>query len=74
MADMIAVLFAVVRMWAAKPEEVKVPKRSEMLASWCLPFMAASLREAEKEQDALALYESVKKLAARQAAQKGQKE
>ena len=75
MADLVAVLFAVVRMWAANPEKVNIPKRSETLASWCLPFMSAAVRAAEKELDALALLESVKNLAARQAAkEKAKKE
>lgn len=72
MADLVTVLFALVKMWAAEPEKVTVPRRSDTLASWCLPFMSASVKEAEKEQDALALFESVKNLAARQAAKEGE--
>ncbi len=66
LADVVCMLFGVVRMWAASPEKVKVPKRSELLASWCLPMLASSARAAEKEADALALYESVKHLAEKQ--------
>ena len=65
LADIAALMFATIRMWAAKPDEVKVPKRSETLASWALPFMASALKAEEEEAAALALFESVKKLQAR---------
>ena len=55
-------------MWAANPKKVKIPKRSESLASWCLPIMSRSLKAGEEEQEAIELYESVKRLAEKQKA------
>lgn len=68
LADIMSMMFALVRMWAADQEKVKIPKRSESLASWCLPMMAQSVKAGEDEQDALALFESVKRLADKQKA------
>lgn len=63
------VLVAVVRQWAGKDSKIEVPKRSQTLASWCLPIMskacehAAAEAEADrKERDALALFNMVKDL------------
>lgn len=68
LADLAALMFASIRMWAAKPDEVKVPRRSEMLKGWALPFMASALEAEEKEQEALALFAAVKNLKAKQEA------
>lgn len=51
LADIKALLFALLRMWAAKPENVEVPSRSESLESWALPYLAASLKLAEAQQE-----------------------
>lgn len=57
-------------MLAAKPDEVKVPKRSELLKGWALPFTASALQAEEEEAAALALFNSVKNLQAKQEAKK----
>lgn len=54
------------RMWAANPKEVDIPKRSETLASWCLPMMASSVKASEDEAEALQLFKAVQNLAAKQ--------
>jgi hypothetical protein len=66
LANITALLVVLIRAWSSTPEKVKIPKLSETLASWCLPFLSSSLRETEKEQEALELFESVQSLAARQ--------
>ena len=63
LADIVALLFGVIRMWAANPEKVKPPKRSETLASWCLPMLSSSLKAGEDEAAALELLHSVERLA-----------
>ena len=65
LADMATLMFATIRMWAAKPDEVKVPKRSELLKGWALPFTASALMAEEKEAEALALFNAVKNLQAK---------
>lgn len=67
LADIVAMLCALARLWAANPGDVKIPERSATLSSWCLPMLSSSLKAAEKERDALALYESVKRLAQKMA-------
>jgi hypothetical protein len=47
---------------------VKVPKRSELLKGWALPFTASALKAEEEEQEALALFNAVKNLQAKQEA------
>lgn len=49
-------------MQASKPDQIKIPKRSEILGGWCLPFLSKSLKASEEEQEALELFESVKRL------------
>jgi hypothetical protein len=68
LADLATLMFASIRMWAAKPDAVKVPRRSELLKGWALPFMALALEAEEKEQEALALFTAVKNLKAKQEA------
>ena len=63
LADLLASMFALVRMWASNPGEVKPPKRSEVLASWMLPMLSSSIKAGEDESAALSLFESVKRLA-----------
>lgn len=65
LADIAALMFALIRMWAAKPDAVKVPRRSELLKGWALPFTASALEAAESEQEALALFNAVKNLKAK---------
>jgi hypothetical protein len=52
----------------AKPDAVKIPKRSELLKGWALPFMASALKAEEEEAEALALFNAVKNLKAKQEA------
>lgn len=52
----------VIRLWVENPRSLKIPKRSETLRDWCLPMMSASVAADEKEREALALYESVKRI------------
>lgn len=66
LADITALLVCGLRMQAAEPERVKVPRRSETLAGWCLPMLSSSVKAGEDEADARALYDSVKNLAERQ--------
>ena len=66
--DIAALMFAVIREWAAKPDAVKIPKRSELLKGWALPFTASALEAEEKEAEALALFNSVKNLKAKKEA------
>ena len=68
LADIASLMFAVIRMWAAKPDEVKIPKRSELLKGWALPFTASALKAEEEEQAALELFNAVKNLQAKQEA------
>jgi len=68
LSDIASLMFAVIRMWAAKPDAVKIPKRSELLKGWALPFMASALKAEEEESEALALFNSVKNLQAKQEA------
>ena len=53
LADISALLFGLIRMWAASPEKIAVPTRAKTLASWCLPMMVKSLEAGEKEAAAL---------------------
>lgn len=49
-----------------KREDFKALTPSKTLAAWCLPVMSRSLAAAEAEREALALFQSVQNLAARQ--------
>ena len=68
LADVTALLVKLVAMWAKNGDEVKIPKRSEQLAAWALPFTASALKAEEEEQKALALFNAVKNLQAKQEA------
>ena len=68
LADITALLVKLVAMWAKNGDEVKIPKRSEQLAAWALPFTASALMAEEKEAEALALFNAVKNLQAKQEA------
>lgn len=39
-----------------------MPSRAETLKAWCLPMLSRSLEAEEKEREALALFNSVKRL------------
>lgn len=45
-----------------KPQEVKIPERSEIVGGWCLPMMSKSLKADEEERAALELFNSVKRM------------
>jgi hypothetical protein len=45
-----------------------VPTTAEALEAFCLPAMAEAVKEDEKEREALALFNSIKNLAAKQEA------
>ena len=49
-----------------KREDYKYFTSSKTLATWCLPLMSRALAQAEEEQAAKALFDSVKNLAERQ--------
>ena len=62
MADIYTMLLLLYRIQLAKPEQIKIPERSDILATWCLPMMSSSLKADEEERKAIELYESVKRL------------
>lgn len=66
MADVVSVLMSIIRMFAANRDEVKIPKRSEVLASWALPMMSRALEADEKEREAMDMFESIERLSRRQ--------
>lgn len=68
LADTVTLLFALVRMWAADPAKIKVPRRSELLKGWALPFTGSALAAEEEEAEALALFKAVENLKAKQEA------
>lgn len=53
------------RPWVTNPDELKVPRRSQTIGSWCLPMLSKSIEAGEREGDAIALFNSVKNMAAR---------
>lgn len=55
-------LLLLYRIQLAKPEQIKIPERSDILATWCLPLMSSSLKADEEERKAIELFESVKRL------------
>lgn len=44
-------------------KEMKVPTMSKVLRGWALPFLSEAMAAEEKDQEALAIFESVKRLA-----------
>ena len=50
-----------------KREDIKTLKLSKTLAGWCLPMLSRAIAADEAESDALALYNSIKTLAEKQA-------
>jgi hypothetical protein len=68
MADITALLLKLASMWAKNGDEVKIPKRSEQLAAWALPFTASALKAEEEEQERREKTEKVKILQAQLAA------
>jgi hypothetical protein len=68
LADIAELLCDLIRVHLVKPNEAKVPKRSELLYRWQLYFTASALEASEKEQEALALFNAVKNLQAKQEA------
>ena len=68
LADITALLVKLVAMWAKNGDEVKIPKRSELLATWALPFTASALKANEEEQERREKAEKIKVLQAQLAA------
>lgn len=68
LADITALLVKLVAMWAKNGDEVKMPKRSEQLATWALPFTASALKAEEEELERREKAERVKMLKAQLAA------
>ena len=62
MADLYAAVVALIRVMAANPDAVKVPKRSDVLAAWCLPMLSKSVAADEEERKAIELLKSVERL------------
>lgn len=65
LADLNAAMIAIIRMFAANHDEIKVPKRSESLGSWALPMMSRAIEADEKERDALEMFRSIERLSKR---------
>ena len=68
LADITALLAKLVAMWATNGDKVRIPKRSEQLHDWALPFLSSSLKAAEEEQERREKAEKVKVLKAQLAA------
>lgn len=68
LAQIYQALIALITIWDSKESGVKVPTTSEALEAFCLPAMAEAEKEDEKEREALALFNSIKNLAAKQEA------
>lgn len=68
LADIATLLVKLVAMWAENGNEVKIPKRSEQLAAWALPFTASALKAVEEEQERREKAEKIKILQAQLAA------
>ena len=68
LADIASLLLKLVSAWAENPRDVKIPKRSEQLKGWALPFTASTLEAAEEEQERREKAEKVKVLKAQLAA------
>ncbi len=66
LSDVVALLVSLIRLWVADKNAVKIPSRSETLASWCLPMLSRSLAGAEEERAARELLESVQRLKRKQ--------
>lgn len=58
---------AILAPWLKKGGAEKYLKASTTLAGWCLPMLSRALAADEKERAALALFNSVKRLNAKQA-------
>ena len=70
LAQIYQILLALTKIWAGKESDIKVPMTSEALEAFCLPAMAEAVKEDEKEREALALFNSIKNLAAKQEAKR----
>lgn len=70
LAQIYQALIVLVKLWATKESGIKVPTIAEVLKSFCLPAMAEAQKEDEKEREALALFNSIKNLAAKQEAKR----
>ena len=68
LADITALLVKLAALWAKNGDEIKIPKRSEQLATWALPFTASALKAEEEEQERREKAEKVKMLQAQLAA------
>ena len=68
LADTVTLMFALVRTWAEDSAKIKVPRRSELLKSWALPFTGSALAAEEKEQERREKAEKAKVFKARLAA------
>lgn len=66
LSDIAALVVALIRLWAVDKDAVKIPTRSETLASWCLPMLSRALACAEEERAARELFESVERLKRKQ--------
>ena len=68
LADITTLLVKLAALWAKNGDEIKIPKRSEQLAAWALPFTASALKAEEEEQERREKAEKVKVLKAQLAA------
>lgn len=62
LANIACIGIAQIRMQAAHPERVKVPKVHEILADWALPCLAEALKADSDEREAFEFVESVRRL------------
>ena len=62
LADIMLMLDVVAKRAAGVTGKIGVMKRSEILKAWMLPVMSEALAEDEAEAEAVAMYESVRKM------------
>ena len=66
LCELVQIGSIIARRAAGELGELKVPKKSDILRGWWLPFMADAMGEDEEEAEAFELLRSVQRLADRQ--------
>ena len=66
LCELVQIGSIIARRAAGELGELKVPKKSDILRGWWLPFMADAMDEDEEEAEAFQLLRSVQRLADRQ--------
>lgn len=62
LADVVLMLAAVAKRAGGYTGEIDLPKRSAILKTWTLPVMGEAIAEDEKEAEAFAMLDSIRKL------------